>query len=37
MQSLVTLMNAALAAGALADIQDPPGNDYGPPTLGERH
>jgi len=36
MQSLVTLMKA-LAAGALADIQDPPGNDYGPTTLGERH
>ena len=28
--SLVTLMSFALAAVALADIQDPPGNDYGP-------
>jgi putative exosortase-associated protein (TIGR04073 family) len=28
--SLVALMSFALAASALADIQDPPGNDYGP-------
>jgi len=27
---LVTLIGVALAANAMADIQDPPGNDYGP-------
>ena len=28
--SLVTLIGVAFATTALADIQDPPGNDYGP-------
>ena len=28
--TVVALITVALAAGALADIQDPPGNDYGP-------
>ncbi len=28
--TVVALISVALAAGALADIQDPPGNDYGP-------
>ena len=27
---LVALVGVALAASAIADIQDPPGNDYGP-------
>lgn len=29
-QSLVGLIGLTLVASALADIQDPPGNDYGP-------
>jgi len=27
---LVALVGVAIAASAMADIQDPPGNDYGP-------
>lgn len=30
MQPLVALLTVALVTGAMADIQDPPGNDYGP-------
>jgi putative exosortase-associated protein (TIGR04073 family) len=29
-QLLVALLTLAFSAGAIADIQDPPGNDYGP-------
>ena len=30
MKIVVTILSFALTASALADIQDPPGNDYGP-------